>query len=154
MFGVPKHTGGLWPILNLKQFNHICIYLHLRCLLSDMSSSLFSVVIILSPLISRMLIYIFLSLSIIVIFCNLFGKICYISGRFYLLGGPQSPRVSWPSLNLSCSFALTRVSILLSIWMMSWSWFALSGQVRGGTHFGVPYWFTLDYILISPSLSS
>ena len=26
MFAVPKHTGGLQPILNLKQFNH---YLHL-----------------------------------------------------------------------------------------------------------------------------
>ena len=26
MFVVPKHTGGLWPILNLKQFNH---YLHI-----------------------------------------------------------------------------------------------------------------------------
>ena len=22
VFVVPKHTGGLWPILNLKQFNH------------------------------------------------------------------------------------------------------------------------------------
>ena len=26
MFVVPKHTGGLWPILNLKQFSH---YLHI-----------------------------------------------------------------------------------------------------------------------------
>ena len=26
MFVVPKHTGGLWPILNLKHFNH---YMHL-----------------------------------------------------------------------------------------------------------------------------
>ena len=26
VFVVPKHTGGLWPILNLKQFNH---YLHI-----------------------------------------------------------------------------------------------------------------------------
>ena len=25
LFVVPKHTGGLWPILNLKQFNH---YMH------------------------------------------------------------------------------------------------------------------------------
>ena len=26
VFDVPKHTGGLWPILNLKWFNH---YLHI-----------------------------------------------------------------------------------------------------------------------------
>ena len=26
VFVVPKHTGGLWPILNLKQFN---FYLHI-----------------------------------------------------------------------------------------------------------------------------
>ena len=26
VFVVPKHIGGLWPILNLKQFNH---YLHI-----------------------------------------------------------------------------------------------------------------------------
>ena len=25
MFVVPKHAGGLWPILNLKHFNH---YMH------------------------------------------------------------------------------------------------------------------------------
>ena len=37
------------------------------------------------------------------------------------------------------SFAIARVSVLLSIWMMSWSWFALSGQVRGLTCFCVPY---------------
>ena len=81
---------SLWPILNLKQFNH---YLHipsLRFLLSDMSGSLFSMVNMFSPLISRMLIYIFLLEVIIVVFYNLFGIICLISGRFYLLGWPQS----------------------------------------------------------------
>ena len=26
VFVVPKHTGGLWPILNIKWFNH---YLHI-----------------------------------------------------------------------------------------------------------------------------
>ena len=26
MFVVPKHTGDLWPILNLKHFNH---YMHI-----------------------------------------------------------------------------------------------------------------------------
>ena len=56
---------------------------------------------------------------------------CHISGRFYLLGWLQPLGFSQPSLNLSCSFAITRVSTLLSIWMTSWSWFAQSGKVRG-----------------------
>ena len=97
------------PYLTLSSLIIICTSLLLRCLLSDMSGSLFSDVIMLSPLIFRMLIYIFLLLSIIVISYNLFGAICHISGRFYLLGWPQ------PSLKLSCSFAIARVSVLLSI---------------------------------------
>ena len=67
VFVVPKHTGGLWPILNIKWFNPIYIYLLLRCLLSDMSGRLFTMMIMLSPLISSMLVYIFLLLSIIII---------------------------------------------------------------------------------------
>ena len=96
IFVVPKHTGGLWPILKLKHFN---CYMHmpsLRCQLSDMSSSLFSLVVMLSPLIYRMLIYIFLLLSIIVISYDLFGTMCLISGRFYLLGWPQALWFSLP----------------------------------------------------------
>ena len=139
------------PYLTLRDLIVICIYLLLRCLiLSDMSGSLFSMVIMLSPLISRMLIYIFLLLSIIIIFYDLFGTIHYISGWFCLLGWLQPLGFSQPSLNLSCSFAIARGSILLSIWMTSWSWFALSGQVRGLAHF---YWFILDYILLFPSLT-
>ena len=49
------------------------MYLLLRCQLSDISSSLFSVVIMLSPLIYKKLIYIFLLLSIIIVSCHLFG---------------------------------------------------------------------------------
>ena len=58
-----------------------------------------------------------------------------------------------PSLNLYCSFAITRVSVLLSIWMIFWSWFTLNGKVRGLTHICVLYWFALDYILIFPGLT-
>ena len=43
---------------------------------------------------------------------------------------------------------------MLSVWMIYWSWFALSEQVRRLTHFCVLYWFTLDNILIFPSLTS
>ena len=119
-----------------------------------MSSNLFSIVILLCPLISRMLIYIFVLLSIIIIiFYDLFGAICHISGEFYLLGWPQPLWISQPSLNLSCSFAIKIVCVLLSIWMISWSLFTLRGKVGGLTHFYVLYWFILDYILTFPSLT-
>ena len=118
-----------------------------------MSGSLFSMVIMFYPLISRMLICIFLSLSIItIIFYDLFGIICH-QWKVLPFGLVTAPRVSQPSLNLSCSFAITRISVLLSIWIISWSWFAISGQVRGLTHFCVLYWFALDYILIFPCLT-
>ena len=60
-------------------------------------------------------------LSIIVIFDILFGIMCLISGRFYLLGLPQPLGFLHPSQNLFCSFAITKVCILLYIWMTSWS---------------------------------
>ena len=141
------------PYLTLSNLIVICIYLILRCLLSNMCGSLFSMVIMLSPLISRMLIYIFLLLSIIIICYDLFCPIHHISGRFYILGCPQPLGFLQPSLNLSCSFAIARGSVLLSIWMTSWSWFSLSWQVRGLTHFCVPYWFAFDCILIFQSLT-
>ena len=56
------------PYLTLSGLIVICISLLLRCLLSDMFSNLFSMVIMLSSLISRMLVYIFLLLSAIIIF--------------------------------------------------------------------------------------
>ena len=93
---VPKHTGGLQAILNLKHLIVICLYLLLRCQLSDMSGSLFSVVIMLSPLIYRMLFYILLLLSIIISSYDFFGTMCLISGRFCLLGWPQLPGFSLP----------------------------------------------------------
>ena len=98
VFVVPKCTGGLGLILNHKHFNDlviktsihilitICICLVLRCLLSDMSGNLFSLVIMLSPQISGMLIHISLLASVI-IFYNLFGIICHMIGKFYLWAG-------------------------------------------------------------------
>ena len=93
---VSKDTSGLWPILTSSGLIIICIYLLLRCELSNMLGRLFSMVIMLSPLIYRMLIYIFLMLSIIVISYDLFGTMCLINGRFYLLGWPQPLGFSLP----------------------------------------------------------
>ena len=65
--------------------------------------------------------------------------------------GPQPLGFSHPSLNLFCSFAIAKVCILSSIWMISWSSFALSGQVKGHACFCVPCWSVLVYISIFPS---
>ena len=46
-------------------------------------------------------------------------------------GLATAPRVFTSLTNLYCSFAVTMVCILLSIWMTSWSLFTLSGWVRG-----------------------
>ena len=105
-------ASGLY--LTLSSLIVICIYIFNMSTVRH-SGSLLSMVIMLCPLISRMLIYIILLLSIIIIFYNLFGTIHHISGRFYILGWPQPLRFSQPSLNLSCFFAITRVSIFLSI---------------------------------------
>ena len=103
------------------------------------------------PLIFRMCIYMFPLLSIIVSFYILFGVMCLISGGFYPLGLPQPLGFSHPSLNLFCSFAVAKVCILSSIWIISWSLFALSRQVKGYACFCVPCWSILVYISIFPS---
>ena len=102
------------PYLTLSSLILINTSLLLRCLQSDMYGNVFHMVILLSALISKMLIYIFLLLNIIS-FYDLFDKICHISGMFYLSDWPQLVGFSLPSLKLSCSFANTRNSILLSL---------------------------------------
>ena len=116
-----------------------------------MYSSLSSRVVLLFPMIYRILIYMFPLLSIIIIFYVLFGIMCLISGRFYPLSLPQPLGFLHPLQNLFCSFAIARACILLSIWMTSWSLFALSGQVRGHTCFCVPCWSILVYTSVFPS---
>ena len=97
-------------------------------------------------------VYVLLLLCIIVSYI-LFGIMCLISGRFYPLGLQQPLGFLHPSPNLFCSFAIVRVCILLSIWMTSWSLFALSGQVRGQTCFvflvGLS-WFTHQFFEVWP----
>ena len=71
--------------------------------------------------------------------------------RILPFGLATAPRVSHLSLNLFCSFAIANVCVLSSIWMISWSLFALSGQVKGHACFCVPCWSVLGYISIFPS---
>ena len=136
------------PYLTISRLIIICIYLILRCLLSDIFGSLISMVIMLSSLISRMLTYIFLLLSIMIVYLQFVWHNMPYQLNVLPFGLTTAPRLgfSQPSLNLSCSLAIARIFKLLSIWMTSWSWFALSRQVRGLTHFCVPYCFTLNCI--------
>ena len=121
VFVVPKHTGAFDPYSVLSVLIVICTFLLLRCQLLKLYGSLSSRVIMPFPLIFRMLIYMFPLLSIITGFYILFGIMCLISGGFYLLDLPQPLGFSHPSLNPFYSFAITKVCILSSIWMISWS---------------------------------
>ena len=64
-----------------RSSGNTCTYLLLRCILLNRYGNVFNRVIMLSPLILMMLSYTFL-LSSIMIFCNLFGRICLVSWRF------------------------------------------------------------------------
>ena len=126
VFVVPKcMLVDSGPYLTLSSLIVICIYLLLRCLLCDICGNLFSMVIMLSPFIPRNAYLPFLLLSMTISY-DLFGTIHHINERFYLLGWLQPLVFSQPPLNLSCSFSIAGVSVLLSIWMTSWSWFTLS----------------------------
>ena len=105
VFVVLKHTGGFQPILNLKWFNH---YLHIPSFKMPtirICSSLFSMVIMFSPFISRILIYVFLLLNIIIFFTICLTQYA-ISVEGFTLWVGHSPRVftalTKPILFLSC----------------------------------------------------
>ena len=71
VFVVPKHTGGLQPTFNLKQFNH---YLHIPSFKMPTIRHVWQLIQhgdYTFSLISRMLIYIFLLLSIIIFMIHL-----------------------------------------------------------------------------------
>ena len=153
VFVVPKHTGGLQPMLNLKWFNH---YMYIPSFKMPTIKHVWQLIqhgdyafpIDLQDAYLHIPIVKHHHLSYI-----LFGIMYLISGRFYLLGLPQSLGFLCPSPNLFCSFAIARVCILLSIWMISWCLFTLSRWVREHACFCVPCWFTLVYISIFPSMT-
>ena len=91
VLAVPMHTGHLQPIAVLSD-SVACTYLLLRCLLSDRYANLFIKVLVLSLLISRMLNWIFLIVSIIIIFHVWFGKL-HISVEGFVTWTGRAPRV-------------------------------------------------------------
>ena len=109
------------PNLILCDLITLCKYLLLRYLPSDRYGNLFSKVMMFFLLISRMFVYIFLLLSIIFNFYILLANRNLISGYSCQLGWHPHLGFSHHSLNPYCSFADTWGSVLLFIWMISWS---------------------------------
>ena len=105
-------------------------------------------------LISRELIYMFLSLSITIAFYILFGSTSLIRVLFCHLRWLQPLGFSPHSINPYCSFAIRRVFMLLLTWMISWSLLTLSMLGRELKLLCVLHWFILDYMLIFSCLNS
>ena len=103
----------------------MCAYLLLICILSGMYSNLFNMIIMLSLLISRMLSYIFLLLSIshFLLFVWQY-KPCQWSFAIWLATAPMI----FTSLSKSILFICYHKGFhfINVLWMISWSWLALS----------------------------
>ena len=149
---VPKRTGGLCPILNLKHFN---CFMHITSFKMPTLKTVWQLIQQGDYAFSIDLQDAYLHVPIIKhhrqFLCFVWHVMCLISGGFYFLDLPQPLGFSHPSQNLFCSFAITKVCISSSIWMISWFLFALSRQVKGHTCFCVPCWSILVYISIFPS---
>ena len=133
-------VSGLYFTLSSLIVIHTSLLL--RCLLSDMYGNLFSIVIMLSPLISRILIYIFQLLSIIIFrICLEKYAISVESLPFTLATAP------------SIFTALTK-HIMFLYWQKGFHIFICLDDIfvlihykweRGHSHFCVLYWFTLPH---------
>ena len=80
-----------------------------------------------------------------IIFNSLFCTTNLISGRICLLGWLCSLWYSPPSLNPYCSFAVTRVFMVLFIWMIFLAWLTLSMLERTPSHTAL---FPFDFFRI------
>ena len=131
VFVIPEHTGGLPPILNLKQCNH---YLHIPSFkmptlghvqhLQDADLHI--------PIVKHHHFFLWF----------VWHNIPY-QWKVLPFGLNTAPRVLAVLTKPVLFLCHCKGYILLSIWMTSWSWFALSGHVRGLTHFvffiGLPW---------------
>ena len=142
---VPKHTGGLRPILNLKHFN---CYMHIP---SFKMPTLKNIQQLIQqgdfpfPLIYRMLIYIFPLLSIIVIFlCFVCRNVPYL-WRVLPFGLATAPRV-FTSLTKPIFFLCHHKGLHIVIYLDDILVLVCSKQAGKRAHlFCVPCWSVLVY---------
>ena len=153
VFVVPKPTGGLWSILNLKHFNR---YMHILSFNMPTLKHVWKLIQCGDYAFSIDLQNAYLHIPIVHHHHHFLHFVWHnvpYQWKVLPFGLLQPLWFLHYSPNLFCSFAIERVCILLSIWMTSWSLFALSGQVRGHACFCVPCWSILVYISIFPSLT-
>ena len=151
VFVVPKCTGGLHPILNLKGFN---CFIHIPSFKMPTLKYVWQLIQQGDFAFSIYLQDAYLHVPIVKHhhhFLHFVCTMCLISRRFYPLGLPQPLGFYIPHKTYFVPLPLH--CVLLSIWMTSWSLFALSGQVRGHVCFCVPCWSVLVYMSIFPSLT-
>ena len=108
VFVVPKCTGGVWHLLNLKQYNN---YMQIPTLRMPTVRPVWQLIQCGDYAFTNNLKDAKLHIHIIKHHCDLFGKICNISGKFYFLGWPWPLVFSLSSLNPLCSFAESKVSV-------------------------------------------
>ena len=151
MFVVPKCTGGLRPILNLKCFNH---YMHIPSFKMLTLKTVWQLIqqgdFAFSIDLQDAYLHIPIVKHQINFLCFVWCNVPY-PWKVLPFGLAQPLGILPPSQNLFCFFAIARACILLFTWMTSWSLFTLSGQIRGHTCFCVPCWSILVYTSIFPS---
>ena len=99
-------------------------------------------------MILRMLIYIFLLLSITKLLYGLSGNTNLFSWKVLSFGLDQLLGFSLHLLIPYCSFADARVFMLKFICMLSWTWRTQSVLAGGHKSICILYWFIVDSILI------
>ena len=110
---VPKHTGGLWPIPNLKLFN---CYLHIPSFEMPTIRHVWQLIQHGDYAFTIYLQDAYLHIPIVKHHCCFLQFVWHkIPYQWKVLPFGLATGFSQPSLNLFCSFAFTRVSILLSI---------------------------------------
>ena len=128
MFVVPKHTGGLWPILYLKWFS---FYLHIPSFKVPTIRHVWQLIQHGNYAFSIDLQDAYLHIPSVKHYCHFLQSVWHnmpYQWKVLLLGWPQPLRFSQSSLNIFCSFVIASISVLLSIWMTSWSWVAIAGR--------------------------
>ena len=148
---VPKHTGGLCPILNLKHFN---CFMHIHSFKMPTLKTVWQLIQQGDCAFSIDLQDAYLHIPIVKHHSQFLHFVWHnVPYQWRVLPFELATALgfSHPSLNLFCSFPIAKVCILLFIWMISWSLFALSGQVKGHACFCVPCWSILVYTSIFPS---
>ena len=140
MFVVPKHPGGLQPILNLKHFN---CYMHVPSFKMPTIRHVWQLFQHDDYAFSIDLQDAYLHIPIVKHHHH-FLQFVWPSVPYQLKVLPFGLATApWVFTALTKTYFVPLpsqgFSILLSIWVTSWSWFVLSRQVRGLAHFCVPY---------------